>query len=651
MSWSDWGDWLKNGLPTYDGGKDRTSARKMLDNMGGPDGFKTKSQNNADGSVTTVQTKGSMPPEVTTTKVEKVIKAGLQFHGRILNRIVQLTAPYTKAISGYTGSTNHTSYFKVDPPPTTMPNEVPEPGQTFEPDVVLFDGDKRFSPVSSQKVEPDNWIFAGPSGRRYQLSAEVLHGDDTTTVIIRNRGEWTFGGATTVGAGTVIKTLVVPFSMAIFQSKDHVNSGAYDNAQQWGVFGSAFGYGDTVYHKPNGSEAMIHRFDCVADYVLWPRLWVRRDSFFEHIYDANLTPPYVLNLSNYYCLSQVFKVVVTEPYPGGVDVEVSTYKDQGDCYTGVRSDSAHQSGSHDYTSAPGLETWSPVNVSSPYPNGNLSETALYVVMYDKNGELVEITGEHTVFQSDITTASGIFTFTNTDELGVDSGYWYDNSPYGGSSHTVIYVNLTQHIPSGSKIINRAWGSSDEMTIAINGIVAWRGFYTLFHNQTTTTTYAGFSDQLLPPGGEVAFGYPGPFKQTVQVGADVSDSSGTTTYQTSFIGLDYSGATNTGISPPVVSVLTGLRDIYTRLHWRSNNVIEASHKYYGGYGFFTGHPDGEGLVDPTSDSTPYDAEMPDPVLITPNGAITAPYEGWRKGLASWNPRTGEVKRGTDADGWV
>ncbi len=68
MSFSD--DWLKNGLPNFSGGKDRTLARKMIDNLGGPTGFKTSMRTNADGSVTTVQLKGDMPPQITTTRVE-----------------------------------------------------------------------------------------------------------------------------------------------------------------------------------------------------------------------------------------------------------------------------------------------------------------------------------------------------------------------------------------------------------------------------------------------------------------------------------------------------------------------------------------------------------------------------------------------------
>ena len=33
--------WLRRGLPTFDGGKDRQVTRVMLDRMGGPSGFKT----------------------------------------------------------------------------------------------------------------------------------------------------------------------------------------------------------------------------------------------------------------------------------------------------------------------------------------------------------------------------------------------------------------------------------------------------------------------------------------------------------------------------------------------------------------------------------------------------------------------------------
>ena len=66
MTWGD--DWLKNGLPIFNGGKDRSLARKMLDRMGGPQGFTTSQQTLPDGSVVTVQTKGTMPPQVTFTR-------------------------------------------------------------------------------------------------------------------------------------------------------------------------------------------------------------------------------------------------------------------------------------------------------------------------------------------------------------------------------------------------------------------------------------------------------------------------------------------------------------------------------------------------------------------------------------------------------
>lgn len=65
MTWGD--DWLKNGLPIFNGGKDRSLARKMLDRVGGPQGFKTSQQTLPDGSVVTVQTKGTMAPQVTIT--------------------------------------------------------------------------------------------------------------------------------------------------------------------------------------------------------------------------------------------------------------------------------------------------------------------------------------------------------------------------------------------------------------------------------------------------------------------------------------------------------------------------------------------------------------------------------------------------------
>ena len=59
-------DWLKNGLPTFSGAKDKGVARRMVDALGGPNGFRTAQITNVDGSVTVVQLKGSMPPQITT---------------------------------------------------------------------------------------------------------------------------------------------------------------------------------------------------------------------------------------------------------------------------------------------------------------------------------------------------------------------------------------------------------------------------------------------------------------------------------------------------------------------------------------------------------------------------------------------------------
>ena len=60
----------KDDLPVFHGGKDRSQARAMIDRLGGQNGIKTARQTNADGSVTTVQLKGTMPPQVSRTSPE-----------------------------------------------------------------------------------------------------------------------------------------------------------------------------------------------------------------------------------------------------------------------------------------------------------------------------------------------------------------------------------------------------------------------------------------------------------------------------------------------------------------------------------------------------------------------------------------------------
>jgi hypothetical protein len=63
IDWPD--DWLANGLPTRDGGMDRGAERVALTALGGPSGFKTREEELEDGTILRVQTKGTMPPQIT----------------------------------------------------------------------------------------------------------------------------------------------------------------------------------------------------------------------------------------------------------------------------------------------------------------------------------------------------------------------------------------------------------------------------------------------------------------------------------------------------------------------------------------------------------------------------------------------------------
>ena len=70
-------DWLQNGLPVYSGGKDRSTARRLIDRLGGPHGIKTAYQNNPDGTITRVQLRGTQPPEVSQPVVVVPTNEGL----------------------------------------------------------------------------------------------------------------------------------------------------------------------------------------------------------------------------------------------------------------------------------------------------------------------------------------------------------------------------------------------------------------------------------------------------------------------------------------------------------------------------------------------------------------------------------------------
>ena len=93
-------DWLQNGLPVYSGGKDRSTARRLIDRLGGPGGFKTTSVTNPDGSVTTVQLKGDMPPQVWTTRP---IPAAIKYIYGMVDTAFDSSGPKLADLIGATG--------------------------------------------------------------------------------------------------------------------------------------------------------------------------------------------------------------------------------------------------------------------------------------------------------------------------------------------------------------------------------------------------------------------------------------------------------------------------------------------------------------------------------------------------------------------
>lgn len=75
-------------LPTFEGEKDRTAARKMIDSLGGADNIRTKITVEADGSRTTLRTRNGFPHIKTDTKEAELPDSALS-HGLV----VDLKAP------------------------------------------------------------------------------------------------------------------------------------------------------------------------------------------------------------------------------------------------------------------------------------------------------------------------------------------------------------------------------------------------------------------------------------------------------------------------------------------------------------------------------------------------------------------------------
>lgn len=71
-------------LPTFEGDKDRTTARKMIDNVGGADGIRTKIITGADGSTTMLRTRNGFP-HLKTDKPESKLHDSALWHGIVVD--------------------------------------------------------------------------------------------------------------------------------------------------------------------------------------------------------------------------------------------------------------------------------------------------------------------------------------------------------------------------------------------------------------------------------------------------------------------------------------------------------------------------------------------------------------------------------------
>ena len=99
-------DWLQNGLPVYSGGKDRSTARRLIDRLGGPRGIKTAYQNNPDGTITRVQLRGTQPPEVS----QPVVVAAVPTNEGLWVDIVSGATKYTELPAWFCPTKNAYTY-------------------------------------------------------------------------------------------------------------------------------------------------------------------------------------------------------------------------------------------------------------------------------------------------------------------------------------------------------------------------------------------------------------------------------------------------------------------------------------------------------------------------------------------------------------
>ncbi len=101
--WAFLGDRICSGgvmtFPTYDGKKDRTLGRTMLEEVNGPNGIRTRISKNADGSTTRLRTRNGMPEFVTLQEEEDGVRVRRGFVAYVRGaKYGALFDPYTLTV-------------------------------------------------------------------------------------------------------------------------------------------------------------------------------------------------------------------------------------------------------------------------------------------------------------------------------------------------------------------------------------------------------------------------------------------------------------------------------------------------------------------------------------------------------------------------
>ena len=317
-------DWLSNGLPTFSGGKGRTQARKMIDCMGGPSGFKTSYQTNADGSITTVQLKGNMPPQVTTTVVAQ---GEIEIKGLVDDHFIEgVEFLPGKEAGDVCGETYALTSYKL--------------GGKVRKNALITGQNHWFQ---NEELGPDSWVYVDASKNCWLVTRTDIAGD-LTTITLEFRA--------------ITNTSEIPPARPLVQTLTVVGSGSLDPDEDYP--GHAYAQVEDIY--TNGGKVLLvnastpYSFPSDAPEIL--------DRPFEE-------GEYVYEKGRYVYLASELALSGIPPLASGT---LTTVRTTAQC----RGTFTHPSGN----SAHGWKEWTGLVVGMRYTNAGIVEAVTQDVRAD-----------------------------------------------------------------------------------------------------------------------------------------------------------------------------------------------------------------------------------------------------------------------------